>query len=183
MPLSPTLPNQRCRAAITARLQNSTNGFNAQLAACFSGAGLTAFTIDFTADSVNYLHGKYNIDQLFEDSEIQLPAISVYQGPAKQASPRDNLVGGVFSGYVAFGLDVHLMSTEGQSQSVFDQQVSAVADAVINSFNMTGVNDYSTRQLVWNGDVSMGQPSRILDPDTGQYLSTLPFRLSFYCPQ
>lgn len=182
MSLTPTIPAQRCRAAITARLANAGNGFNAFLVACIGAASLVPFEIDFADDSLNYLHGKYNIDQLFEDTEITLPAIAVYQGPVKQASPQDNLIGGVFSGYIAFGVDVHLMSTEGQSQSAFDAMVSAVHDAMINAFNVIGASDYASRQLVWNGDVSMGQPSRILDPDTGQYLSTLPFRLSFYSP-
>src|ERR1039458_9864847 len=173
MSLSPTLPAQRCRAAVTARLSNATNGFNPFLIACTAGAGLTPFTIDFADDSLTYLHGKYDINQLFEDSEITLPAIAVYQGPVAPASPRDNLVGGVFSGYVAFGLDVHIMSTEGQSQSQFDQMVSCVHDAVVNAFNVVGAADYASRELIWNNNISMGQPSRILDEDTGTYLSTL----------
>jgi hypothetical protein len=182
MPLSPTLPAQRCRAAITARLANVTSGFNPFLVACTAGAGLAPFAIDFADDSLNYLHGKYEIERLFDDTEITLPAIAVYQGPVSPATPRDNLVGGVFSGYVAFGLDVHLMSTEGQSQSQFDQMVSCVHDAIMNTFNLQGAPDYASRQLVWNNNISIGQPSRVLDSDTGQYLSTLPFRISFYSP-
>jgi hypothetical protein len=182
MSLTPTLPAQRCRAALISRLSNATSGFNPFIVACTAGAGLTPFTIDFADDSQTFLHGKYNIEALFEDSEIVLPALALYQGPSRTANARDNLIGGVYSGYIGFGLDAHLMSTEGQSQSQFDRMVSCVHDAVINTLNFIGAPDYSAQQLVWNDDVSMGQPSRVLDQDTGQYLSTLPFLFSIFTP-
>lgn len=182
MSLTPTLPAQRCRTALGNRLANGTNGFNAFLAACVAGAGLEAFSIDFSNDSPNYLHGKYNIEQLFEDTEITLPAIAVYQGASAPAEMKSRLIGSTFSGYVAFGLDLHLMSSEGQSQTLFDQMVSCAHDAVINTLNVAGATEYGAQQLVWNNNISMAQPSRVLDEDTGQYLSTLPFRLSFYAP-
>jgi hypothetical protein len=182
MALTPTLPAQRCRAAINARLSNATNGFNSFLVAVLAGTSLAPFAIDFSDDSLNYLHGKYDIGSLFEDAEITLPAIAVYQGPTKSAGPRNGLIGSVFSGFVGFGLDVHLMSTEGQSQTQFDQMVSCCHDAIVNTFNVSGATDYGIRQLVWNNEVPMGQPTRVLDEDTGQYLSTLSFRLNFYAP-
>jgi hypothetical protein len=182
MSLTPTIPAQRCRAAITSRLADPVAGFNPFLAACMASATIAPFVIDFSDDSLNYLHGKYDVGKLFEDSEITLPAIAVYQGPTRTAGPRDFLIGSVFSGFIAFGLDVHLMSSEGMSQTQFDLMVSSVHDAVVNTFNVVGAADYGAQQLVWNHDVSMGQPSRLFDEDTGQFLSTLPFRLSLYAP-
>src|SRR5947209_2035132 len=141
MALTPTNPAQRCRDAITARLAHATTGFNAFLVACIGSAPLAAFAIAFTDDSQNFLQGKYDIARLFDDAEITLPAIAVYQGATKMASVRDSLIGGVFSGYVTFGLDVHLMSSEGQSQSEFDRMVSVVHDAVANTFNVNGATE------------------------------------------
>ncbi|HEX4138362.1 MAG TPA: hypothetical protein VHY84_27375 [Bryobacteraceae bacterium] len=167
---------------MTARLSNATNGFNAFLPSCIGDAEPHPFEIDFSPDSQSFLSGKYNIVQLFDDSEITLPAIAIYQGSSAPATTRDRLVGNVFSGFINFGLDVHLMSAEGQSQTDFDLMVSAVHDTVINTFNVIGASEYAALQIVWSGDIAMGQPSRVLDEETGQYLSTLPFRLSFYCP-
>jgi hypothetical protein len=180
--MTPTIPAQRCVAAINARLANAVNGFNPFLVACIATTQLTPFAVDFSDDSTSFFHGKYKIEDLFDDAEITLPAIAVYQGPSKMASPRDKLIGSVFSGYIGFGLDVFLMSTEGQSQTQFDQMVTCVHDAVMNTFNVIGASDYSTRQLVWDGDISMAQPTRVLDEDTGQYLSTLSFRLTIFAP-
>jgi hypothetical protein len=189
MSLNPTTPAQRCRAAITSRLSDPISGFNPFLVACIAGTDPTMvgsasqpFVIDFSDDSLNYLHGKYNISDLFLDSEITLPAIAVYQGASRPAGVPDQLIGQTFSGFVAFGVEVHMMSVEGGSQTDFDQMVSAVHDAMMNAFNVFGATDYGSRQIVWNNDISMGQPSRLIDKDTGTYLSTLPFRISFYCP-
>jgi hypothetical protein len=184
--LSVTVPAQRARAAITARLANSSNGFNPVLRACIAAGDPATkdkpapFAIDFSNDSPNFLHGKYDIIRLFEGSEITLPAIAVYQAPVRGASPRQSLIGSMFSGTVSFGLDVHMCSTEGQSQTVFDRLVSVVHDAVISTFNQQGATEYGKHQLVWGQEIVMEQPTRILDEASGQYLSTLPFLLNFY---
>lgn len=186
MPLTVTVPAQRARAAIAGRLANNTNGFNAVLRACIAAADPATkdkpapFAIDFSNDSLNFLHGKYDIVRLFEGDEITLPAIAVYQAPVRAAGPRQSLVGSMFSGNVSFGLDVHICSTEGQSQTVFDRLVSVVHDAIVSTFNQQGATEYGKHQLVWGQEIAMGQPTRILDEGSGQYLSTLPFLLNFY---
>lgn len=182
MQFIPTNPAQRCVAAITGRLSNVTNGFNVFLSLCLGGSNLSPFAIDFSRDSPTFLRGKYDIQELFDSEEINLPAIALCQGPSRMAPVRDRLVGSVFSGSIGFGLDLHLMSTEGQSQTDFDAMVSCCHDAMVNTFNVAGAAEYPTLQLVWDGDISMAQPSRIYDGETATYLSTLPFRLTLYAP-
>jgi len=185
MPLTPTLPAQRCRAAIKARLSNATSGFNPFLAACVAGAAIPAFAIDFTNDSLTFLQGKYSIASIEASAEMDFPLMAVYMGPSKAMLQQGNaLVGQVFSGEIDYGLDVFLASADGQTQSQFDLLVSCTHDAVMNTLNdFTGIPDWAGQRVVYNGQAVMGQPTREYDEKQGRYFSQLPFVLRVFSPQ
>lgn len=185
MPLTPTLPGQRCRAAIKARLSNATSGFNAFLAACVAGTGIAAFTIDFTDDSLTFLQGKYSIATIEASADLDFPLMSVYMGPSKAMLQQGNaLVGQVFSGEIDFGLDVFLASGDGQTQSQFDLLISCTHDAVVNTLNdFTGIPDWGGQRVVYNGQAAMGQPTREYDEGQGRWFSQLPFMVRVFAPQ
>ena len=81
MSLTVTVPAQRARAAITARLANNSNGFNSVLRACIAAADPATkdkpapFAIDFSNDSLNFLHGKYDVPK-----ELDLELLSRIRG-------------------------------------------------------------------------------------------------------
>jgi hypothetical protein len=122
---------KQVRDRALAQLADSSNGFNAHLAAVAADYGIDAFTLDFSGASKNFFETQLDPDDIEASTPLRYPMACLYTVQEDNALRQAGIT---FSGTVAMGLDIFISWRKAGIPQNTELLASAVTAAVIRTF-------------------------------------------------
>ena len=146
------------RLAVKTQLQGTTinnNGINDRLVALATAYGITAYAIDWSTTSQNFIFGQIDPVQFEESSPFTYPLLTI-DCLRSQNTNRIKLGLGHFSGMVTASIDVHHSWYDNAVLADFSSDVDATEDAVISCLNDPTYQTWPGNML-WTGNVALAR--------------------------
>lgn len=122
---------KRVRDAVRSVLSDATNGFNANLAAIAATYGVTAFTVNWTATSLNFFQSNIDPNSLDEANVVEhQPTVLLY---TVAGSSLTRTKPAQFSGDVTVNVDFWIGYSKGSLPHDTESMADAIEDAIVTA--------------------------------------------------
>jgi hypothetical protein len=139
------------RDALKAQLSAVGTGFNDRLAAIATTYGIGAWTVDWSAESTNFLFGRVNPQAIEESSVLTYPLLTI---DTLRSQHTNRVKFATFAGPVQAIVEVHHSWQQESVLADFASWVDATEDAMV-----AALNDQSAQfwpgNLLWAGQVAL----------------------------
>jgi hypothetical protein len=139
------------RDALKTQLSASGSGLNDRLAALATTYSQTAYVIDWTATSTNFIFGRVAPEKFEESSVFTYPLLTI---DTVRSLSTNRIKYGSFSGQVTAMVEVHHSWAQEAVIADFASLVDMTEDATISCLNDKAHQTW-TGNLLWNGAVTL----------------------------
>lgn len=138
------------RDALKAQLSAGGTGFNDRLQALAGAYEIEPWTVDWTADSTNFLFGLISPEKIEGSGVLTYPLVTI---DTVRSQNTNRVKFATFAGPVTAVIDVHHSWSEESALQDFASFVDATEDAMVAALNDQDAQTWPGN-LLWNGQVA-----------------------------